>query len=325
MRAHDHRNHAEGRLILTRIEVRNFQSLKKVDLDLGRLTVIVGPSSSGKSAVMRAFKAVASNIRGSSVITRGQKACAITVKTADMSVTLERSETTGAYRVVDPDGQEHVFTKLAGGVPEHVTAALRIDPVPAGGTSVNFAGQFDKPYLLDDTGANVARSLGELTNVTTIFEAVRAANKNRLSASSTLKTRKSDIAGLKTKAQQFHNLQERLRLLDTAEQTAAHITDLESRITRLRQCLDKLTLAEDVLNRSSVIPEVPDPSDVERAQQRLRQLVGILQQINRHTTDRTTAAHEVQQYSDQEHALQDDLKTVLYDAGTCPTCGQRTQ
>src|SRR3954469_16106248 len=130
--------------MLTHIAIRNFQSLRQVDLELGTFTVIVGPSSSGKSALMRAFKAVASNVRGSGMITRGQSQMAISYQTDTFTVTLERTEKAGLYRIANTHGGETNFTKLNGEVPQQVTSALRLEPVPVNGTSVNFASQFDK-------------------------------------------------------------------------------------------------------------------------------------------------------------------------------------
>lgn len=47
-----------GEQIWQSIRVQGFQSLYDVSLDLGGFTVIVGPSSSGKSAFIRSVKAV---------------------------------------------------------------------------------------------------------------------------------------------------------------------------------------------------------------------------------------------------------------------------
>src|SRR5512139_766548 len=136
--------------MLTHVEVRNFQSLKKVDIELGGFTVIVGASSSGKTAFMRALRALASNIRGTSFITQGEKKASITAHTDNNIVTLEKGETTGTYKINDK-----VYTKLAGGVPEGVSKTLNLQPITTESSSINFAGQFDRPYLLDDSGATV--------------------------------------------------------------------------------------------------------------------------------------------------------------------------
>lgn len=311
-------------MTLDRVEIRNFQSLVKVDLDLGDFTVIVGPSSSGKSALIRAFRALASNVRGSGVITRGQKQAAITVRTPTHTVTLERTETGGTYRLVDGSGTELSFTKLNGGVPEHVTRALRIDPVPSGGTSINFAAQFDRPYLLDESGAAVARVLGELTNVSTIFEAVRSANKRRLAASSLLKTRQADSEVVRGQLISFQGLSWRITRQQGIEVMFARAQALQAMIERLETANHKLELAEKTAQRLAVLPTVPDSAELDEANNRYLELVAAIRAVpvlqNRLRSARaerdTTAARAAE--------LEAQMTALLREAGACPTCGQAT-
>jgi predicted ATP-dependent endonuclease of OLD family len=41
--------------VIKRLEVKNFRCLRDVTIELGPLTVLVGPNASGKSAVLRAL------------------------------------------------------------------------------------------------------------------------------------------------------------------------------------------------------------------------------------------------------------------------------
>src|SRR5712692_4596126 len=210
--------------MLESIRVNNFQSLRKVDLPLGRLTVIVGPSSSGKSSVVRALRTLVSNARGASYVSRGQKVASVTATGENHSVTIERGEGHGVYRLLTDlhtdQEQEKTFTKLGGDVPEQVTAALGIKPFEDG-TSLNFASQFDRPFLLTETGSTVARVLGELTNVSVIFAAAREANRRRLVAQSTLKIRQSDLVNLVAQLQKFQDLPVRVAQCSATEKILA--------------------------------------------------------------------------------------------------------
>lgn len=314
--------------MIEKIAIRNWQSLRSVDLELGRLTVIVGPSNSGKSAFIRALRAAASNVRGAGHITRGAKSAAVTVHTGEAIVTLERTETSGLYRVVDvTTGEERVFTKLGGSVPEAVTAALRIDPAPTNGASVNFAGQFDRPYLLAESGAAVARELGELTNVNTILSAVGEANKRKNRLAATLRTREADLAALRTQAAAFATLPARLAAYERAERHAEGAARINDQAQRLRRALDTLIVAQGVLARSSVLPEVPRDDAVRAAQDRLGRFRGLVRTWigANHAVAAATAA------VDQAAATEADLHTELHDARAaagdqpCPTCGRPMQ
>lgn len=309
--------------MLTAISVRNFQSLKQVDLELGVFTVIVGPSSSGKSALMRAFRAVASNVRGSGVITRGQNQMAITYKTERLSITLERDGKAGLYRLYDQHGSGATFTKLNGEVPPDITHALRLQPVPVNGTSVNFASQFDKPYLLDESGAVVARVLGELTNVNVVFEAVRRANSIRLSAASTLKTRKADLAALRARLGEFQGLSDRIAGLAAVEALNGQAEALKARVGRLDTALRTLRITQRSL-AAAIVPEVPSPDGLNERLNRFLDLQVMLRRV--------AATHERLEQAEQElrNSLVDvadltrELTATLEQAKVCPTCGQST-
>lgn len=308
--------------MIERAEIRNFQSLRSIDLDFGRYTVIVGPSSSGKTALMRALRAVASNVRGTHVITRGTTRMAVTVYTGDHKVTLERDSAAGKYRLVTAGKpNEETYTKLAGAVPADITAALRIDPVPVNGTSTNFANQFDPPYLLGESGANVARTLGTLTNVTAILEAAREANRRRNAAAADLRTRETDLARIVEQAQGYRTLGPRREAVERAERLYDAAATLQSRITRVRAAVEALEVAATVLAQSTPAA-VPDTTAFTAAYSRwslgkelLRTWSAADQQV------RTTADVRAQTAAAAEHA-EDAIHQQLLAAGFCPTCQQ---
>ena len=41
---------------LSRVEIRNFRSIRHVVVDLGRTTVLVGPNNAGKTAILDAIR-----------------------------------------------------------------------------------------------------------------------------------------------------------------------------------------------------------------------------------------------------------------------------
>jgi exonuclease SbcC len=306
---------------ISRLTIRNFQSLKSADIDLGTLTVIVGPSSSGKSAFVRAVRALSSNVRGTGSVTRGQKSMAITAHTDTAVVTLERGERSSFYRILDVDG-EKVYTKLGSQVPPQVTAALRIEPVEEGG-SVNFAGQFDKPYLLDESGAVVARQLGELTNVSQIFEAVRAANRARAAASSTLKTRRADLTLLTSRLADFQGLSGQLKALTEAEQINAQRRALAARVDRLATLIFRIESLRRTVD-AVVPPPVPDISALNTTLNRFLDLQATLNGLAARADRLKKATLEAEAAEHSLAHLEHQLTVMVREAKVCPTCGQAT-
>lgn len=303
------------------VEIRNFQSLRHVKLTLGRFTVIVGASSSGKTAFMRALRAVASNTRGTSQITRGATAAAIIVGTEDSFVSLEHAKGSWFYRV-SVAGHEQDYTKLAGTVPLIVTNVLGISPVGDG--SLNFAGQFDRPFLVAEPGAKVARILGELTNVDVILAGVKEANRTRAAAASTLRTRTTDLDAATTRLDTFDDLVVQETALAEAERLVSVAAELEDRVARLTQLITVIDRLTDALRRLHTLPPVPDTTALDAAQGCLDRLVSLLKACRQASTEQWDSDRLVRQAEAELADLAAARMQVLQAAGTCPTCGQPT-
>lgn len=245
--------------LISHLTITGYQSLHDISLALAPFTVIVGPSSSGKSALVRALRTLTANQRGTAFITTGFKNAKITALIDDTAVTLRRSTGTkaedNAYSLTTPDGTD-LFTKLNGEVPEEIRKALGLPNDPA----LTFAGQFDKPYLLDASPNEVARALASLTNVHVIFEASRNANRERLSSAATLRTRTTDLESIHLRAEEFKNLAHQRAKQEQAEETLAAARQVTTRLDNLTSALSRLTLAHQTMDATHTMASTPVPS-----------------------------------------------------------------
>lgn len=221
------------------LHVQHFQSLDDVTLELAPFTVIVGPSSSGKSALTRALNTLIANRRGHAFISHGERIASITAKTSNGTVTLTRGKGTSdnSYVIIPSDpshplAPQTTYSKLGGEVPQEVSQFLGIDPRDP----IAFASQFDKPYLLDDSPAEIARTLGSLTNATVLLEGARESNRRKLDHKRTLTTRQSDLEAITERVPQYRALKTQSAALTAAEQ---HIESARA----IQQDIDSLTRA----------------------------------------------------------------------------------
>lgn len=306
--------------MIERVEIRNFQSLYDVGIDIAKFTVIVGPSSSGKSAFMRALRTLASNSRGTSFLSYGQSQASVTARGQDWAVTLERGSHNG-YKVNTASGDD-VFTKLGGAVPDRVTQILGIQPI-SDGMSVNFADQFDRPYLVGETGQTVARVLGDLTNVSRIFEAVREANRRRQGAGGLLRTRTKDLEDLKEQAGQFRGLKEQQARVSEAATLVADARGTEARAARLEDALDSLIVSEAALAKyEEDLAEMPSLDALLESRDRFFRLDALLEVLSDAASDYRRAALAEREQAMLEQEVQEGIRQALARAGQCPTCGQ---
>lgn len=312
--------------MLSQLEIDHFQSLRKVALPLGRLTVVTGATGSGKSSLVRALQLVAFNARGTSYISHGATSCQVRLWDYPTSIAdsvcyniVRGTRGKDAYTVVrhkdqvaiDPD---MVFTKLGGKVPDEVSALLRLSPL-------NFAGQFDRPFLLSDSAGEVARVLGELTNVTLIFSAAREANRRRLRLAGQLADAREELERLTRDVQRFAGLRARQAAASAAGEAWAAAQDTGYRVLALQQAMERLEAARATLRRA-VVPDVPATTELEdilARRDRLRQLIATQIQAGSHRGQASASARNHQEDVSQ---AQEQLAALLAEAGVCPTCGQ---
>ena len=265
-----------GMAVLTKLSIRHYQSLAEVDLDLAPLTVVVGASSSGKSALIRAIRTLASNTRGSGYVTRGAKRSVITASFDDgLQVELRRGGKTGdGYTLAAPDADSIKFTKIGTSVPEQVSAALAIAP----GAELNVAAQFDRPFLLDATGSSVARALGDLTNVAVLYSAAREANRRRLAHSGELTTRRRDLVAVDEQLAAMEGLDAELQRQQALEDEWHSVAELAGRRDRLQQLISAIDQSQQALD--ALVPVTVPEADYEQLDVLVRTHRAIVERID---------------------------------------------
>jgi len=305
------------------VHCKNFQSLKDINLQLGKFTVIVGPSSSGKSAIIRALRAIADNALNSDNIMQGTKHASIAVTTDTAIVTIERSVGgSSVYKIAVNGSEESSYTKLNRQVPTQVTEALGILPSAKEVNSISFAGQHDAPYLLTESSSTAARILGELTNVSTIFAAVQKANKKAKAASTVLNIRKKDQELLVGQVSQYLDLKSQAKGISDAENLWRQIQEIQDQIRLLEQCIGSVQAASDALTEHEIIPEAPSLDLIIAEQKILSNFKKILKEAI--VTSKQVADNQllIDQYEATAIDCETNLHALLVEAGQCPLCLQ---
>ena len=306
--------------MISSLTIHNFQSLKDVTLTLLPLTVIVGPSSSGKSALTRAIKTLTSNQRGNAFITHGERICTITAVTDKGTVSLKRGKGTSdnEYTLLPNDALPQSFTKLGGETPIEVSDFIGISPRDP----INYAGQFDKPYLLDESAAEVARTLGALTNVNVIFEAARESNRRKLSTTQELRRSVSDLESIKDKLPTYTRLKSQTAALTTAEAQLVAIKNLDTRLEQITLLIAQIKAATLLSPPSTT---TLDLSSAMQAHSSITRIIKLVQRIKTATDTKDAAAEDTLNHQGIAAELAQQYTDTLIEAKTCPTCHQSTE
>jgi len=302
--------------VLRTLDIENYQALGSAHLELGQFTVVTGPTGSGKSAVIRALKMAVFNARGTSFIRHGTKTAKVFLTdSAGLGVALVRGSR-DAY-VLDVLGEQKTFTKLGGQVPEEVAALLAF-------SDLNFAGQLDRPFLLDASGSQVARILGKLTNVDLVFEAARRGYARKQEISRRLKSVNADLEDLTQAAEQYACLPARLAAQEQAEQCAERAEQARDRQQRLFVLYrDVVNGAEAVQEAAAVLKRLEPPSltVLDTLVARRDRMKGLFTELLEASSLVGLLRDRISVSAGQEKAAHDAVHDALVEAGTCPTCG----
>jgi hypothetical protein len=315
--------------VITTLVIENFQSIELATLNLGRFTVITGPTGAGKSAGIRAFHLGAFNHRGTAFIRQGAKTCKVAFGSQDEGwvIGIERGgRGKDAYRIstmnLDADSgplAAHVtaFTKLGGEAPAEILALHGL-------SELNFAGQFDHPYLLDASGGEAARTLGRLTNVALVFRAAALANQRRQQAMGDLRRAEAEVTRSTEQLQAYAALPAQSVAVAEAEEAVSRALSVQRRRDRLHALSTAAGSAEQAVGRAEEAARAAEPPSLEHLTA-LEQRRGRLALLMREHTEAVTRSQ--QWLSAGAAAVRDEaaahqaIHDCLTESGTCPTCG----
>lgn len=310
------------------LELENFQSHQLTKLELGALTVVVGPSSSGKSALLRALCTLVNNPRGTTYVRAGTKLARVrvllagsdSVEGAQTHICIARGPGVNSYELILPNSQLVTFTKCGSSVPEAVSTALDF-----GHDDLWIAEQFDVPFLLSATGSRVAQVLGKLTGVSLLFAAVRECNRRASAAKSELRLRRVELEEVAAAAERYRALPPRRAAVERAEEALVEAQRLVARRDRLAGLMVELEAAQRRGSQvlvcavpSSITAAVSHAEDVTIKYCRLRELINQASQI-RSQVDR--ARRGVVEAEQQELVARSEYQDLLSSVGACPVCG----
>ena len=260
----------------TKIRVQNFQSIKDAEINVDGFTVVTGSNNSGKTALQRAVRGVFENTRGHAFVRHGEKHSEVTVTFSNSeAVTWCKGKTTNRYVV---NGK--TLDKVGHGVPQEVLD-LGVRPLTCGGHTIwpqvapQFTGQV---FLLDEVGSVLAEAVSDVERVTALNRALKGSERDKRSASSTLKVRKEDQKTLESQLLFYEGLEDVGLLLDQLEQGEKALSTLKNTIDSVKELAsdyeEACDTAQSLLGVGSIV--LPPFEEIENLSTDIDTLRGLL-------------------------------------------------
>ena len=249
--------------------IRNFQSIKEAKISVKGFTLLVGESSSGKSACLRAIYAATHNRFKIGQVRYGEEAATVKVRypESDKVLTVVRRSTGSPIMKLG----DEVFSKISRNVPQQVEefnnfGVLSVSDNPY---SLNFHSQFDKPLLLEFSQSKVmeilstSKALDDLNFLHKILAEERSENRGAIgSTESILSSKNAEFSMVKYELEnrkssvELDNLINKVQSLEEVSSTLTEFSKLffqHNSLSSKELVLDKLVKdLSDVVNFSEV-------------------------------------------------------------------------
>ena len=226
------------------IEIVNFQSHAntKLKFDEG-VNVIIGPSDSGKTAVIRAMKWIFFNEpSGTDIIKKGEDSAKVTLKlNTGFKIIRGRSKSKNYYEIISPENETQRFEGFGLNVPKEIIDLTGINKIDLGNMkkSLNIAEQLESPFLITESPSIKANALGKLAGVDIIDKALGNLSKDIYEINSDRKSIEKEIKDQKDILKNFEYLKDEKVKIERLEYIFNQVDEYTSKLNILNNLKNK--------------------------------------------------------------------------------------
>ncbi len=320
--------------MITRIQIHDFQSIEELDIECGPITVIHGESDTGKSAIVRALYGLAFNSWPTGHVRDGSKQpSGVAVMIGDdIMVAAEKGHGYNDY-IVNVSGERQDFAKVGTIVPPEAVGELgwrQLELDDGTKFTPNFGMQFDAPFLLTDSPSKRAKVLGTLTNVATLYAAIREANAWERRAKSRGDAQQEVMDGAAPRIEELEiGLTEEQVALDDLMATLAQAQIMAMDHDKLEKRWLRMLQAQETVAAANIIIEVLDASDpaeelrgIDRLSTKAEGLSALLANVAFSQERVDAITHEMDVLATTEELEVAALAEFEKLNKVCPMCGQ---
>jgi len=339
-----------------KVQISNFQPYGLVELDVKGLTVIVGPSNVGKSALIRAVSSALFGRAGDFFVRKDQRFSSVKVTDAptisDKRINIEWQKGQGVNKFIINDD---TYDKVGTSVPIPVQFAGYKD-VQIGEEYIRpqVSDQWDRVFLLDRPGSFTHDVIAQASRLSVLLKADRACASELKRQKSILKIRQADLEASSKTLEEMEPIKEFYVRVQVLKQKSESLTRLDERIEDLKEMaasrerllpisqlkspervstislnfgatlLEVIPLALERLKYQG-LPFIPAPRQLDLST--VTDFLSRIPEIKTLSTDRSSAIGKIQERDSALRSIkteiemvQANLDTILAEIKVCPVC-----
>lgn len=233
---------------IEKLILENFQSHKHTIIEFdSQLNVIVGPSDSGKTAILRGIRWVLFNEpSGDYFIREGESECSVTIAFNDgTKIKRYRSKNKNIYLLYDSNNNEMKFEGFGTSVPQEIIEATGIKKILLDSDlskSINLSDQLEGAFLLSERSSTRSSSIGRLVGVNIIDDALRETLRDSRNLSSNKRLLDDSIVELEKELIKYEYLDELNIRINEIELIRKNIYEKSNRLSKYKKIYEKLSI-----------------------------------------------------------------------------------
>lgn len=260
------------------IELKNFQSHKNTKLlfDKG-VNVIIGSSNDGKTAILRALNWSLNNRpSGLSLLSywdRDKKGKPIKGQEVnveffeeDIIISRKRNDKFNGYEIQHIDNIEKIEA-IGTDVPEQISELFNL-------SEVNLQRQFDAPFLLSESAAEIARSFNKIIKLDAIDRILSNAENQRKKNNQEIVFTEEEIKRTTEQLDRFKWIKDAKAKIETAKRREQRLREKEEKYSKIERLLNQF---DDVAELLNVLPDKPL---LEKVQNKIQEIEDIEARIS---------------------------------------------
>jgi DNA-binding Xre family transcriptional regulator len=237
-----------------KINIKNFQAIEDIDIDVDGFTCITGKTNIGKSSILRAISASLLNASIVGKVRYGCKYSSISVKSEDWGYIWEKGDSVSRYWLKD---DEKPKTALGQGQTEF-TSKLGFSSIKVGDEKILpwYSGQHNPLFLINKPGSSVTEFISEVSRLKVLQDAISINIKKKDSLSRETKINEEKLTSLKSEVDKFSNFKIIEKVCPDLERQFESICIYDEKIEKCERLSKNVDEVKEIIEKVNGIESV---------------------------------------------------------------------